>query len=275
MRPAHEEIQGDAPFDEVAAQYDAEFTDTPLGKRQRAIVHTYLEGVVRPGMRVLELNCGTGHDAVWLAARGAEVTATDASSRMVEVASRKVEGARVAGSISFRQLMIEDLIDPEIQRELGAFDLILSNFDGLNCVRDLSPFPEAFTSLLRPKGHAILVFMNPICAMEIFSLLLRGRWRRALQRLRRDGLEVHIGNGIAMRTWFHPVGRTLRHFRRGFVARHVEAVGLITPPTLMRSFYHRHESTFRRFFPLEDLLASLPPFNRMGDHVLLHLQRRD
>ncbi len=46
-----------AGFDAVAGVYDADFTDTPLGRRKREIVHRYLAGELRPDWRVLELNC--------------------------------------------------------------------------------------------------------------------------------------------------------------------------------------------------------------------------
>jgi 2-polyprenyl-3-methyl-5-hydroxy-6-metoxy-1,4-benzoquinol methylase len=258
----------------VAGRYDADFTDTPLGRRQRHIVHRYLEGLVREGTTVLELNCGTGEDALWLARRGARVVATDASGEMVEMAQRKGMGAGMEGRIEYRTMAIEELGRPDAAESLGRFDLILSNFDGLNCIADLSPLPEMLARHLLPGGSAILVFMNPVCAMEILYLLARGRARRTLQRLRRDGLPVHIGNDIAVRTFFHPVGDVKKMFSERFIVRHIEAVGLITPPTLMRDFYHRHEKLFRPIFPVEDLLSPIPPFNRMGDHVLIHFQSR-
>lgn len=261
-------------FDDVAAEYDAVFTRTPLGERQRAIVRRYAERIVRPTFRVLELNCGTGEDALWLAGRAASVVATDAAPAMVELAAAKGADSPLTGRLSYRTLRIEDLAGPELRRELGTFDLIYSNFDGLNCVADLTWLPDALAELLQPGGHLLLVFMNPVCAMEIAGNLARLRPRRAFQRMKRGGIPVHIGQGTNVHTWFHPVGRTIETFGRGFVLRRTEAVGLITPPTSMREFYNRHERSFRRMFAAEDRLARLWPFNRLGDHVLIHFQSR-
>src|SRR5262249_13745568 len=69
-----------AAFDAVAHRYDAEFSDRWLGETLRRQVWRELAPLVKPGSHVLDLGCGTGEDAVWLAGRGARVCATDAST---------------------------------------------------------------------------------------------------------------------------------------------------------------------------------------------------
>lgn len=257
-----------APFDPVAHRYDADFTDTPLGRRQRALVYRYLEPLIRPGARVLELNCGTGEDAAWMAARGAEVIATDCSAGMLAVAAQKARNAGVV--ITFRQLPIQELGGLELPPDHPGFDLVFSNFDGLNCLPDLRFFPDAVAPLLRPGGGVMVVWMNPICAMEIAGFALRGRFGMAFQRLRRGGTAAHIGDAEMVQTWFHPIWKMKRMFAQRFRFRTIAAIGLTTPPTLMRHWYHRHQRLFQRFFPMEERLMGTPPLNRLGDHTLLH-----
>ena len=55
----------------------AVFTESRLGELLRQAVWRRLDDVFRPGDRVLELDCGTGEDAVHLARRGVRVLATD------------------------------------------------------------------------------------------------------------------------------------------------------------------------------------------------------
>lgn len=93
-----------AAFDPWAPGYDAEFTESVTGRALRATVWHHLGGLFQPGQRVLELGCGTGEDAVWLACRGVEVHATDASPAMLEVAGRKAVASGVADRISFAPL---------------------------------------------------------------------------------------------------------------------------------------------------------------------------
>ena len=58
--------------------------------------------VFPPGARILEINCGTGNDAVFLARSGMHVTATDISPMMIEETKRK------AGSTAGRRRVGRD-----------------------------------------------------------------------------------------------------------------------------------------------------------------------
>ena len=93
-------------FDELAADYDATFSDSALGKTLRSLVWARLEQIFRPSQRVLELGCGTGVDALALARRGVEVVAIDASQGMIQVARQK---AVPSGRVAFHCLPMERL----------------------------------------------------------------------------------------------------------------------------------------------------------------------
>src|SRR5688500_4022031 len=152
-----------AAFDRMAADYDRSFTASAIGRRMRAAVWRRLDATFRPGERVLELNCGTGEDAVHLARRGVRVVATDISSAMLAKARSKVERAGVAESVELVQLRIEDLSNRPIP---GSFDGVLSNFGGLNCVDNLSGAGRALAAMLRPGARALLCVMGPAVPWE-------------------------------------------------------------------------------------------------------------
>jgi SAM-dependent methyltransferase len=50
----------------------------------------------RPGERVLELGCGLGHDAVWMASQGAHVHALDTSATALAAARERADAAGVS-----------------------------------------------------------------------------------------------------------------------------------------------------------------------------------
>ena len=71
-----------SPFDIMAETYDADFTYTTIGALQRQQVWNHLQDILKKGapeMNILEINCGTGEDAIKLARLGHTVTATDRS----------------------------------------------------------------------------------------------------------------------------------------------------------------------------------------------------
>ena len=86
------------------------------------------------GARVLDLGCGPGFYAAWLAAKGFEVEAWDGSAEMVALAAAQ-EGVRA------RQARFDDL---EAQ---GVYDGIWANFSLLHAPR--TAFPDLLTRVKR------------------------------------------------------------------------------------------------------------------------------
>src|SRR6187455_2788635 len=98
-----------APFDRLAADYDRSFSASVIGQRMRAAVWRRLDAAFRPGERVLELNCGTGEDAVHMGGRGVRVLATDSSPAMLAVTRAKVARSGLTGLVEVAPLAIEQL----------------------------------------------------------------------------------------------------------------------------------------------------------------------
>src|SRR5579859_3269253 len=71
-------------FNRAAAAYDGPAGNNVLIQRMRAQMWQTLTTTFPPGARLLDLGCGTGLDAAYLAARGYAVLATDWSQAMVE-----------------------------------------------------------------------------------------------------------------------------------------------------------------------------------------------
>ena len=88
--------------------------------RPSAVLVRYAEART-PG-RALELGCGKGDDAVWLAGRGWTVTAVDVSATVLGLARANAERAGVADRIAFAR---HDLSQSFPQ---GEFDMVYAMF---------------------------------------------------------------------------------------------------------------------------------------------------
>src|SRR5882757_9686599 len=77
-------------FDQLAAKYDQSFTDSIIGRAQRDAVWNILTNTFKANDNILELNCGTGEDAIFLAGRGVSVFACDASQEMIATAEERL-----------------------------------------------------------------------------------------------------------------------------------------------------------------------------------------
>lgn len=230
-----------APFDAVATDYDAAFTHTAVGRLQRQIVWDFLERLLagRP-LRVLELNCGTGEDAVWLARRGCRVLATDVSPEMVAIAREKTRQAGV--EVETRALEFS------AARNLpdGEFDLILSNFGGLNCVPpgELATLTEIFLKKLRPGGRFVAVVMGRFCWWETLYFLGTGRWRAAFRRMRRGPVVAQLGKGVSVDTWYYAPRSATRSFA-------IQPVGFWLPPSYLNPFFEKRPRLLSGLYFLE------------------------
>jgi len=78
---------------------------------------TELAGRLQPG-RALDLGCGTGRNAIWLARRGWQVTGVDASKVGLAQARAQADNSGVA-----LELLNEDLLD--FEPPAGSFDLVV------------------------------------------------------------------------------------------------------------------------------------------------------
>jgi ubiquinone/menaquinone biosynthesis C-methylase UbiE len=83
-------------FDSLAPTYDQDFTASRVARYLRGRVHARLSRHFHAGDHVLELGCGTGEDALYLASQGIHVTATDAR-QMLEMARAKRREIRWCG----------------------------------------------------------------------------------------------------------------------------------------------------------------------------------
>jgi malonyl-CoA O-methyltransferase len=140
---------------EVRAGYDcwADIYDhegNPLIALEEPVVQGAL-GDVR-GLAVLDLGCGTGRHALWLAQAGARVTAVDFSEGMLEQARRKPGADAV-------RFLAHDLLRP-LPFPDRAFDRVVSGLV-LEHLADLGAFFAEVRRVLRPGGRAVVSAMHP------------------------------------------------------------------------------------------------------------------
>ena len=96
-------------------------------------------------------------------------------------------------------------------RERGPYDLIFSNFAGLNCTGELDRVLRSFAPLLKPGGQVSLVILPGFCLWETL-MLFRGKFRTAFRRLLsgRRGARSHV-EGHYFRCWYYSPSYVIRN----------------------------------------------------------------
>ena len=270
MRPAQFTRPMQAYFDQVAETYDQAFTHTVIGRAERDSVWQELGHVFHSGQRILELNCGTGVDAIHLAASGVRVTACDISPRMIDIARRRLSSSRLGRLLDFRVLASEDIA---ALSDEGPFDGAFSNFAGLNCVEDLSSIARSLAELVKAGAQVLLCVSGHFVPLEIAWHLAHGRPRRAMRRFKHSGTvgdTTDDGKAIV----HYPTVRTFaRLFAPDFQLRRWRGIGVTMPPAYFEPWARRFPKAFELLAKADPWAGRLPGLRRMAGHALLQFER--
>ncbi len=253
-------------FSRTAEKYDSFADDHPNQTRMRNKVYTHFQRFIPSGSRILELNCGTGTDAVELAQRGYKVHATDIAPGMLERLQDKVHQNNLGDHISFQQCSFTELD----QVQGAPFDAVFSNLGGLNCIPDLSPVIKQLPKVLRPNGLITWVLMPPVCLWEMAEIF-RGHPRLAFRRLARNGTTAHL-EGLYFTIYYFTPKKVLEWFGDEFDCLAIEGLSVITPTAESKNFAKRYTRLYRTLSWLDDRLASRYPWCGWGDFFIITMR---
>ncbi len=154
----NELAQARSGYDRWAPVYDCD--GNPLQALEQPCIRALLGHM--HGQRVLDMGCGTGRHALWLAGQGADVTAVDFSQGMLDQARAK----QGADAITW---LAHDLHEP-LPFDDGSFDKVVSGLV-LEHIRDLPLFFSQARRVLKPEGTLVVSAMHP-------AMFLRGTQAR-------------------------------------------------------------------------------------------------
>ncbi len=193
------------PFDKIAPAYDELFTNTAIGKMQRNIICKYLDESLSTNhqLNILELNCGTGEDAVYFAKKGFSVVATDVSDEMLKITEDKINNFGLSNYITTQKI---DLINPSDFNFEQKFDLVFSNFGGLNCVdkEALKNLSVVLSGILNDRGRIIFVIMPNFSLWESFYFLMKIKIDKVFRRASTKPLNVNLNGGNVQTFYYSP-----------------------------------------------------------------------
>jgi SAM-dependent methyltransferase len=271
-------------FDTLAPSYDKEFTHTAIGQILRNRVHNRLLSHFKAGDSLLEMGCGTGEDALFLAEKGLQITATDASEKMLSITREKTKHLP---NVTLSQLDLAHL--PSLRSGEGeasshfapprgvgihraaegdgvAFTGAFSNFGALNCLNDWETL-AAWLGEAIPKGGVVgLGIMSPYCAWEFAWHALHWKWNIALRRLRGSEFE-------GIRITYPTVQRITDDFSPYFRRVHLMPLGLFLPTSALFDVVQKRPKLMNTLVGLENRFGNIPQFAMLADHYWIEFER--
>ena len=258
-------------FDAYAVDYDGHFTQSAIGRCQRNQVWHYLtENLGSKPLRILELNCGTGEDAVWLARQGHSVVATDLSEVMVNITREKALVGGFQDQIEVFQSGIEDITK---ERFSAPFDLIFSNFGGWNCLSPEQVLAAAnnLKECLAPTGKIISVIMPDRCLWEQGYFLAKRNFQAAKRR--RRGITQFVDtNNIPHPLYYFSPKNFAKWWGDGWARISFKAIGLWVPPSYLNPHFENRPQLLS-WLHRRDLASRSKVGARFADHAIITLER--
>ncbi len=260
------------PFDHIASAYDSVFTQSAIGQLQRKQVWTYLEKITPElnGLEILELNCGTGEDALLFSERGFNIVATDVSEEMLKVTQQKAHQFSMQNKISSHYLDLDSFDETLFDKK---FDLIFSNFGGLNCINPeaLQKLLEKLPKVLSPKGRFIAVIMPKFCLWESIYFTLRFQGKNIFRRWTSRDVPANL-DGAVVKTWYYRPSQIRRWSAENFATVTRQPIGFALPPSYLEKFFSRHKRFLFGLNAIERKLFRLAFLSGMADHFIIDLK---
>jgi len=257
-------------FSRQAKVFDQLYGADEIIHYKRRRVWQHIEKLLQPRSHILELNAGTGDDAIHFAEQGHLVHATDISEMMQEQLKQKVNSRNLNDCISTEICSFTEL---EHLKKKGPYDHIFSNFAGLNCTDRLDKVLSSFSGLLKPGGNLTMVILPKFCLWE-FLLLFKGRFKTAFRRFSgKKGTAAHI-EGIHFRCWYYNPAFVKKALKGSFDVTALEGLCTWVPPSYFQDFANKHSGLFRYLVKKENKLKSRWPWRAVGDYYIISLKKK-
>ena len=253
-------------FSRTAEKYDSFAEDHPHLTRMRNNVYSHVMRYIPRGAHILELNAGTGTDAVQLAQRGYSIHATDIAPGMLNRLREKVDKLVLHDRVTMDECSFLSL--DNIQGT--PFDAIFSNLGGLNCIPDLTPVIRQLSKVLKDGGIVTWVLMSHVCLWEMAEIF-RGNFSLAFRRFSRGSVRANL-EGLNFDVYYFSPRQVIRWFGTDFELLGLEGLSVITPTAESKNFAKWHPRVYRALSWLDDKLSPHWPWYGWGDFYIMSLR---
>jgi ubiquinone/menaquinone biosynthesis C-methylase UbiE len=259
-----------AAFTAQSAVFDDLYADHAIIQYKRYRVREQLLKNLSPGNKILELNSGTGDDAIFLARCGLFVHATDISEGMQKKLEEKVDAYRLGKSITNELCSYTAL---KTLSDRGPYDCIFSNFAGLNCTGELEQVLNSFDGLLKPGGIVVLVVLPRFCLWET-AMVFKGKFKTATRRFfSSKGRKAKI-DGASFTCWYYSPRLIIRTLKDKYSLLGVEGLCTLVPPSYIEGFAEKHQRLYTWLCKTENRLKGKWPWKYMGDYYIISFRKK-
>lgn len=263
------ELQAEEAFTRQSKVFDNLYNTDGIIQYKRQRVREHILRFAKASDSMLELNCGTGEDALFFSGKGFHVHATDISTGMLEIFQNKIDTCG-SGNISIEQCSFTELSS---LKNTGPFNYIYSNLGGLNCTSALGKVLNSLKGITASGGVVTLVIISKFCLWETL-LLFKGKFKTAFRRFfNKKGTSAHV-EGKYFKCRYYSPSFIEKHMQKDFEWLQTEGLCTIVPPSYIEHFAEKHPQLFSFLKQKENKLKSRWPWKTIGDYFIISFKRK-
>lgn len=247
-----------------SVHFDELYQSNPMVEYMRKRVYTHVLKYHTPG-KMLELNAGTGTDALYFSKLGYEIYATDNAPGMIKAIKNKIlpENKIYPFLCNFENI--------EKMQEYAPFDNIYSNFGGLNCTSNLFSVLKKCIDLLCVGGKMTIVIMPRHCPWEWFELLTL-KPKIAFRRYKKQcnsNLET-----ISFTTYYYNPKIIIKELEEKVDVLGWEGLCSICPPSYKTKLIKYFPFFWKSLGYIENKISTWKGLRSYADYVILTFQKK-
>lgn len=254
-------------FSRQSGIFDRLYKQNKLSEYLREKFRDEVNSHLKPNSRILELNCGTGMDAIYFAEKGHTILATDNARGMLAQLDQKIIEQGLQKNIQTLRCSFHDIDSIKDKK----FDHIVSNFGGLNCTDNLKDVLVKLSPLLTESGKITLVVMPKISPWELL-MAFKGKFKTAFRRFQKK-TPAHI-EGVHFFCYYYNPGYVTRILKKEFRLVSLKGIFITVPPEFYEDFVERYPKLFNILSKIDNRICRFFPFNYCCDHFMITMQKK-
>jgi ubiquinone/menaquinone biosynthesis C-methylase UbiE len=257
-------------FSAQAGVFDKIYSGNTIVNYKRDRVRAHVLQYLKPNSHILELNSGTGEDAIFFAGKGHRVHATDIAEGMQQKLREKAAKTPFSTSITTENCSYTQL---GTLRHTGPYDHIFSNFAGLNCTGELDKVLLSLPPLLNPDGVATLVILPRFCLWESM-LIFKGLFKTATRRwFSKNGVKARV-EGTYFTCWYYDPSYVVNTLKDSFEVLSIEGLCTIVPPSYIEHFAEHYPQAYQWLKKMEGRYRFSRLWRSIGDYYIISLRKK-
>lgn len=252
-------------FSSIYEEYETLSKENYCDIYRRNIIRKHVESFLNPDDTILEINAGSGIDAVYFAKNGYPVLATDIADNAETFINNKIKVEAIK-NLEFQKCSFTDLKSIEKRK----FNHIFSNYGGLNCAKDLEGIFSQFNDLLHPKGYVSLVIMPKYYPWEM-ATILKGN-KNAFRRWNKNGVLANVNNHL-IPTYYYSPKEIKKAMGTDFTAVSTKNIGTFYP-SLHYNSLQKHQKAMGVLMHFDSWInGKLLVPKGLGDYFIITFQK--